>query len=76
MLCFISLQWQDVLVVIAKALDENGVKYRHITGSKHFQVSKQYKLESHFHILKSGFLLATFLSCVFNCDDLLRIYYN
>ena len=25
--------------MIAKALDENGIKYRHITGSRHFQVS-------------------------------------
>lgn len=36
----INFQWQDVLSVVAKALDENDISYRHITsGSKQFQVS-------------------------------------
>lgn len=34
--------WQDVLAVIARALDENDIKYRHITGgNRHFQENLQ-----------------------------------
>jgi len=39
--CLVFSTWQDVLAVIAKALDENGIKYRHITGSRHFQTNLQ-----------------------------------
>lgn len=33
--------WQEVLGVLAQALDENGIKYKHITGSRLFQSNLQ-----------------------------------
>jgi len=39
--CLVFSTWQEVLGVLAKALEENGIKYRHITGSRLFQSNLQ-----------------------------------
>ncbi|KAJ7348212.1 hypothetical protein OS493_039508, partial [Desmophyllum pertusum] len=39
--CLVFSTWQEVLGVLAKALEENGIEYRHITGSRLFQSNLQ-----------------------------------
>jgi len=39
--CLVFSTWQEVLGVLAKALEDNGIKYRHITGSRLFQSNLQ-----------------------------------
>ena len=77
-LCFVFPQWQEVLSVLAQALDENGIKYKHITGSRLFQVgTKSCKVSAdcrRSYFIMCSLFLTSFLQYLWSRGSLDRVF--